>query len=82
MAFLERGFTVYWGFLAEGCGVGYRGRATPAGAPPLVCTGFLPVCAGVVPCGAGGWRGTLSLQSPDGIMALGVREDNLLWSFF
>lgn len=25
MAFLERGFIFHWGFLAEGCGVGYGG---------------------------------------------------------
>ena len=31
-----------------------------AGAPPLGCTGFLPVCAGVVLCEARGQRGMLS----------------------
>lgn len=81
MAFLERG-CIFYRFLAEGYGAGYRERAMPAGAPLLVYTGFPPVCAGVVPCGAGGWRGILSLQGTGRSGALGVREDKLLWNFF
>lgn len=41
--------------------------------------GILPVYADVVPCGC---RRMLSLQGAGGSRAVGVREDNLLWTFF